>query len=100
MEVSEQLYEGGTPYKTPIRADANSVSRGRKHKQGGFALPTKPKKGHAGKRKKNHSGNPSDDPTSTKKTLLVHGPGQSTDDWKVLKNYPERHAAQITFKEK
>ena len=41
----------GTTSKTPIRADTNSGSLGRKRKGGEAALPTNPKTGHAGKRK-------------------------------------------------
>ena len=50
--ISEQVYEGGTSSKTPIRSDANRNSHGRKHKGGEAASATNPNKGHASKRKK------------------------------------------------
>ena len=47
MEIAEQVYEGVTPSKTPIRADSNRDSHGRKRNGGEAASPTNTKKGHA-----------------------------------------------------
>ena len=51
MEVAEKVYEGGTTSKTPIGADSNRASHGRKQKGRAANLTTNTKKGRAGKRK-------------------------------------------------
>ena len=51
MEISEQVYKGRTPSKTPIRADANRDGHIRKCKGGESASSTIPKKVCAGKHK-------------------------------------------------
>ena len=66
MEITEQVYEGGTYSKTTTISDTNHVSHGRKHKGEEAALPTNPKKVRSGKRKKNHAGHLSDRTTAKK----------------------------------
>ena len=58
-----------------------------------------PKKGHSGKRKTKHEVHSSDRPTGAK-ICFVHGPGHSTEDCKVLKEFSKNYAAQRTHKEK
>ena len=84
MEIADKFYEGEIPSKITIRAEADRASHGRKRKGVEAASPTNPKKGRAGKRKKNHSGHPSDQPTGDK-TCLVHGLGHSKAECKLLK---------------
>ena len=84
MEITEQVYEGVTPSKSTARADTNRASHSRERKGGEDAWPTKLDKGRTGKRKKIYAGNQSDIPTGDKKYVL-HGPGHSMEDWKVLK---------------
>ena len=77
MEVTEQVYEGGTPSKMPTRSESNRDVHVRKWKGGEAASPTNPKKGHANKGKTKNSVHPSNAPTGEKKTCLLHGPGHS-----------------------
>ena len=86
MEIDEQVYEGGTPSKTTNGEDSNCAGHIRKYKGGESALSTNPKKGCIGKCKKNYAGHPSDAPTGGK-TCLLHGPGHSTEECKVLQEY-------------
>ena len=85
METAEKIYKGGNTSKTTTRADANRASYGRKRKGGEDALPNKPETGCSGKREKKSVGHPSDRPTRGK-ICLLHGPVQSTEYCKVLKD--------------
>ena len=51
MKISQQVYEGVKPSKTPIRAYTNRESLVRKCKRGESASPNKLKKSHDGKRR-------------------------------------------------
>ena len=51
MEVAEQVYEEGTPSKTPIREEANRDGHIRKQKGGESASPTNSEKDRAVKHK-------------------------------------------------
>ena len=44
MKITEQVYEGGTPYKISTISDANRENHFRKCKVGEAASPTNPKK--------------------------------------------------------
>ena len=99
MEVVEKVYKVGTPSKTPIRADSNRASHGRKLKVVEAASTTNPKKGHAGKRKTKIAVYLIDQPTGGK-TCLLHGPGYSMEDCKLLKKYSSKYAAQQPHHEK
>ena len=78
VEISEQIYEGGTPSKKRTRADANHDGHVRKCKRGEATSPTNPDKGRAGKIKAKNAGHPSDVKTGAKKTCMLHGPGDSS----------------------
>ena len=52
IEVAEQVYEGGTPSKMPIRAVANHDGHIWKRKVVEAVSPTNPEKGRYGKRRK------------------------------------------------
>ena len=93
MEITKQVYEGVTPSKTTIRVDTKCASHRRKQKGGEPASPTNPEKGCAGKRKKKHAGHTSNRPTG-EKTCLLHGPGHSSEECRVLKYYSKKYAAQ------
>ena len=60
----------------------------------GAASPSNPEKGRSGKRKINDAGHPSNAPTGAKKTCILHGPGHSTEDCKVLQYSSKNHIAQ------
>ena len=85
MEVAEKNYKGGNNSKTTITEDTNHTSHGRKRKGGEAASPTNTEKIRAGKHKTRNVGHPSDRPIRGK-TCLLHGPGNSTEECKVLKN--------------
>ena len=84
MDIAEQFYKEGTPSKTTIGGYSNRASHFRKHKGVEAALLANTEKVRSGKRKTNHACHPSDQPTSAK-TCLVHGPGNYTEECKVLK---------------
>ena len=97
MEVAEQVYAGGTPSKTPTRAESNRGSHVRKRKGWETASPTNPKKGRTGKRKNIYR--PSERCAHRSKNIcLLHGPGHSSEECKVLKVYSEKYAAQRPHK--
>ena len=70
-----------------------------KGKGGEATLPIKPKRGWVGKRKKKYSANQSDCPSGDK-TCLLHGPGHSTEECKVLKKYSDKYSTQRPHKDK
>ena len=76
--------------KNPLGRD----SYGRKQKRGEARSPINPKKGNSGKRKETNADHPSDGPTSEKNTCLLHGPGNSSEECKLLKVFSEKYAAQ------
>ena len=100
MEIIESIYEVGAPSKNNQRAEADQFSFGRKQNRGGASSPSKPKKGCTDKRKRNDVGYPIDAPTGAKKTCILHGPGHSFGECKVLQDYSENHIAQRPFKDK
>ena len=53
MEITEQVYKGGTPSKTTTRSDADRVSNSRKLKGGKYVSCTNPKEVCAGNSQKN-----------------------------------------------
>ena len=59
---------------------------------------TNPENVRTGKRKKDYAGHSSDRPTGDK-TFLVHGPGHSAEECKVLKEYSSKYATQRNHKE-
>ena len=61
-------------------------------------MTTNPETGGAGKRKKINAVHPSDRPTRGKKCLL-HGPGNSTEECKVLMDYSTKYAVQRPHRE-
>ena len=74
-------------------ADTNRASHDRKRKGGEAKSSTNSEKSRAGKRKKNYAGHPRDRPTG-EKSCLLNGPGHSTEECKVLKDYYDKYAAQ------
>ena len=93
MKIVESIYEGGSPLKNIQQAEADRASLGRKQKIRGYALPSNPKKGRAGKLKRNYVGHPSDAPTGAKNTCILHGPRHSSEECKVLQEYSKTFAA-------
>ena len=85
MEIAEKIYEGRNTPKTPTREDSNRASLDRKKKLGEAASPNNPKMGHSGKCKTKNAGHPSDRPTGGR-TCVLHGPGYSMEECKVLKD--------------
>ena len=52
MEITEQVYEGGTSSKTINRSDSNHAGYSRNKNRVEAVSPLNPEKGHAGKYKK------------------------------------------------
>ena len=67
------------------RADAKRDSNVREIKGGDNASPTNPKKGRYGKRKTENEVSLREKITSAEKTCLLHGPGNSYEECKLLK---------------
>ena len=85
MEIAEQVYEGKSPSKIIIREDANYDSHVRKRKGRESASPTNPKKVRTGNNKTRNAVSLSEKTTGAEKTCLLHGPGHSYEECKVLK---------------
>ena len=100
MEIAEAIYEGGAPSKNSQQAEADRSSFGRKQKGEGSASPSNPEKGRADKRKRNDAGHPSNAPNGKKKTCIFNGPGHSSEECKVIREYSEKHVEQRPFKDK
>ena len=95
IEISEQLYEVGTPSKTPTRAETNRDTHIRKRKVVESDSSSNPEKGLTGKRKTKNSGSPSDVPTRAENICFLHGPGNKSEECKVLIIYSKKYAAQL-----
>ena len=67
------------------RADAKRDRNASKTKGGDYAAPTNPKKGRYGKRKTENEVSLREKITSAEKTCLLHGPGNSYEECKLLK---------------
>ena len=91
MEITESIYEGlvEPPYKKHTWADANFSGHSR-HKRGEAASSWNlPKKGEsAGKRRKRHV----DSPMGKSKICLIRGPGNSSEEFKVLGYFGTKYA--------
>ena len=98
MEVSKKVYEGGTPSKISARSEVNRDGHVRKRNIGEASSSNNPEKVCAGKRKTKNVGHPSDAPIGAKTTCLLHGPRHSSEEYKVLKFYSEKYAAQRPHK--
>ena len=57
-----------------------------------------PDKGRAGKRKTRNEASPSNKTTSAEKTCFLHGPGHSSGECKLLKEYSKKYASQHPHK--
>ena len=84
MEIAEAIYEGGAPSKNNQQVEFDRASSGRKKKGGASTSPSNPDQGHTGKSKRSNAGNPSDEPTGSKKTFLLRGPVHSSEECKLL----------------
>ena len=84
MEIAELIYKGGSPSKNTQRAEDERASSGRNKKGRAYASPSKPEQGRTSKRKRINAGHPRYDPTGAKKTCLMHVPGHSSEECKVL----------------
>ena len=63
-------------------------------------MPSKTEKGHSGKCKRNYAGHSSDAPAGAKKTRLLHVPGNSPEENKLLKEYTKKRSEKHTYKDK
>ena len=84
MEIAEEICKGGAPFKNNQRAEADRYSFYRKQKGGLAASPSNPKKCRTGKRKTIVAGHPRNSPNSAKKTYMLHGHRNSSEEYKVI----------------
>ena len=75
------------------------VMSGNERKDKPHHLPT-PRRSALASAKQKNTGHPSNAPTRAKNTCLLHGPGHSSEECKVLKLYSEKYAAQRPHKPK
>ena len=61
-------------------------------------MPTNPEKGRSGKPKTKNAGHQSDASTGARNICLLHVPGQSSEECKVIKINCEKYAAQRPHK--
>ena len=80
-EIAESFYEGviGTSYKKSTRADANRDGQSRKNRGESASSWTRPKKGESAGKSRKH-------------TCLIHGPGYSSEERKVLGDFGTKYA--------
>ena len=91
MEIAESTYEGVVEpsYKKSTQEDSNRAIHSRKNRGEAASSWTLPKKGQsAGKRRKIHV----DSPTGKSKICLIHGPGHSSEECKVLGYFRTNYA--------
>ena len=100
METAETIYKGGEHSKNIQQADFDRDSFGKKQKGGRSSLSSNPKKVCTVNCKRSNAVNPIEAPTHAKKIWMLHGPSQSSEKWKVLQEYSEKHVAQQPFKDK
>ena len=100
MEIAEEIYKGGAPSKNNQRAESKYAISVRKKKGGASASTSNLKQSCTRKRKRNDAGHLIDVTTGAKKTCLLHGPGHSLEECRVLKEYTEKRSAQNTYKDK
>ena len=91
MEITESIYEGvvETYYKKPTQADANRSGQSRKKRgedSSSWNFPEKVES--AGKRRKRHV----DSLMGKSKNCLIHGPGNSSEECKVLGEFGTKYA--------
>ena len=79
MEISEAIYEGGSPSKNTQMEESDRPSYLRKKNVGASASPSKPNQVCSIKRKRINAGHPFDDATVSRKICLLHGPGYSSE---------------------
>ena len=86
MEITESIYEGVVEpsYKKPTRADANRAYHNRdKREESDLSNTCPPIRESAGKRRKRYV----DHPKIESKTCILHGPGHSSNECKVLGDF-------------
>ena len=91
MEISKSIYEGEVEpsYKKPTREDANRAVHSRQNTGEDASSWNLPKKGDiSGNSKKRHL----DIPTGKSKICLIHGPGYSSEECKVLGDFGTKYA--------
>ena len=90
MEIAESIYEGlvEPSYKKITQADTNHACHIRNKRGESASSWTRPDKGEStGKRRKRHV----DIPTGKSKTCLIHGPGHSSEECKVLGDFGTKY---------
>ena len=91
METSESIYEGlvEPSNKKPTREYANRAGNSRQNRGEASSSWTSPEKVEsAGKHRKSYV----DRPTGKLKTCLIHGPGHSSEECKVLGDFGTKYA--------
>ena len=99
MEIVEVVYEGGALSKN-TQLESECDSSGRNKKEGASTSPSNLEQGRPDKRKRSNAGHPSDEPTGAKNTCLLHGPGNSSKEYKFIREYTKKRSEQHTYKDK
>ena len=91
MEIAESIYKGIVEpyYNKQTRSDSNRAGHGRHKIVEAASSWTRPEKGeNAGKRRKRHVYSP----TGKSKTCMIHGPGHSSEECKVLGDCGDKYS--------
>ena len=91
MDISESIYEGVVEpsYKNATLSDANHASNSRKKREEDASSKTQSAMGERdGKLRKQYS----DFPSGESKTCLIHDPSHSSDEWKFLGYFGDKHS--------
>ena len=99
VEITEQVYKGETPSNKKTKGRCQLWQSCQENKGRRICITYKPKKGSSGKRKTKNSVSPSENTTGVDKTCLLHGPGHSSEECKVLQEYSKKQTAQRPHKE-
>ena len=99
VEITEQVYKGETPSNKKTKGRCQLWQSCQEKKGRRICITYKPKKGRSGKRKTKNSVSPSENTTGVDKTCLLHGPGHSSEECKVLQEYSKKQTAQRPHKE-
>ena len=100
MEIAKVIYEEGETSKNTPKTEADRASSGRKKKEGAYTSPSNPEQGRSDKCKRINAGHTSNQPTGAKKTCMLHGPGHSSEECKLICKYTNKRSVQLIYQDK
>ena len=96
METADQVYEGGTPSKNNHNWEDPNRASYRTNEGGECASSSNLEKGRTGKLKRKHADRSRNESTGAK-ICMMHIPGHSTEECKVLREFSKKtHGPRAT----